>query len=196
VVTTLDNLRDLIARSDWGEIDPDAFLKALGRLIVSELGCSRAGARFLVDTSAGRALRTVTMYDAAAAAVVEVSEMLDDGIDAYLITMARQGAIAASHVETDTRVPLGMRQVLVGQGARSLLETVISLNGMIYGTLCCEHVDSAAAWSPRQVDLLRRIAVRAGGTLVRTVYEDLTTPGTLGDPGTRESLSPVPFGGA
>lgn len=185
------SISKLLGQSDWGEIDSETFLRELAWAIAGELQCARFGVRLVMDTPLGRTLKTVVMVDGSLNATVHVPDVIGDEVDEYLATVARCGGFIASHVEEEARIPSLLRDTLDQCDVRSLLDVSISLNGMIYGIMSCEHVGSAAQWSPHQVELLRRLAMKTAPTLIRVMNEQLTEPGALWEPGPSYWLAPL-----
>ncbi|HJW10615.1 MAG TPA: GAF domain-containing protein [Albitalea sp.] len=182
----------LCNRHDAGEVDGRAFLAGLPALVAQAIGCSRAGVRVAVETPAGRVLRAVTMHQRSVGRLVEVPDLAGDGVEPYLESLARQGGVIAPDVNSHPRVLRLLRGYAESQQLRSLMDAGISIDGMLYGALSCEQLGSPQQWSPRQLHLLRRVALRASPALVRLVADQVTAPGRLWDmpgPGRRLPLN-------
>jgi GAF domain-containing protein len=93
--------------------------------------------------------------------------------------LARQGGVIAPDVNSHPRVLGLLRGYAQSQQVRSLMDAGISIDGMLYGALSCEQLGAPQQWSPRQLHLLRRVALRAGPALVRLVADQVTAPGRL-----------------
>jgi hypothetical protein len=185
-----ERISTLIGQTEWGEVDFSRFLLELAALLVQEIDCARAGVRMLIDTSAGRSLRTMAMHDALLDRAVDVPDVVDEALNDYLATVGRSGGFVAFQADIDPRVPPRLRKWFAETGTRSVMDVAINVNGLIYGTLSCEQRD-VRQWAPRQLDLLRRIANRVGTVLVRGVDDELTTPGDLWEPTAPECLAPI-----
>lgn len=191
VVHTPASIGKLLGQSEWGEVDSDTFLRELAATMAHELKCSRFGVRLAMDTPLGRTLKTVVMYDRARRDTVHVPDIIGDEVDEHLGTVSRCGGICSERVADEARIPAIVRDCLAQCDVRSLLETAISMNGLVYGTLSAEHVGIAADWSPHHLELMRRLAVKTAPTLVRMMSPDATRPDQLAEPGPNYWLAPL-----
>jgi hypothetical protein len=190
-VHTPASIGKLLGQSEWGEVDTDTFLRELASTMALELGCSRFGVRLAMDTALGRTLKTVVMYDRSRRDTVHVPDIIGDEVDDYLGLVSRCGGLSAQRLADEARLPAIVLDCLGQCDVRSLLETAISLNGMVYGTFSAESVRVEAAWTPHQLELMRRLALKTAPTLVRVMTEELTRPGELWEPGPSYWLAPL-----
>ena len=167
----LESIEELCGRHDRGEVDGGRFVAELPAFIARAIGCSRAGVRVLIETSAGSVLRTVAMYEQSSARLVEVPDLAGDAVQPYLASLGRQGGIIAPDVAKHPGVSQLLHRYGAHQQLRSLMDVGISLDGVVCGTLSCEQLLSPQQWSPRQLLLLRHIAVRTRPALAHVVAE-------------------------
>ena len=59
-----EQLQEISSSLERGEIDGGRYLEQFTRFLSGHIGCSRATVRVFIDTPAGRALRSIAMYDA------------------------------------------------------------------------------------------------------------------------------------
>lgn len=170
-MTDLALIEGLYSRDDWGEVDGRQFLNELPALVARAIGCSRAGIRVAIETPTGSVLRTVAMYDHAAARLVDAPDLTGEGVRPYLESLGRQGGIVAPDVSSNPRVSGLLRHYGDDAPVRSLMDVGLSRNGLLYGALTCEQLRAPQQWSPRQLHLLRHIALRAGPALVRLIAD-------------------------
>ena len=185
------SISQVLAQSDWADVDTDAFLRDLASALADELGCARFGIRLVMDTRLGRTLKTVVLLDKTIGGTPHVPDIIGDEVDDYLSMVTRCGGIVATDVASEPRIPALVRDGFAQCDVRSLLDVAISVNGLIYGTMGCEHVGRTVRWSPHQVELLRRLANKAAPALVRVMHKELTEPGELWEPGPSYWLAPL-----
>lgn len=166
-VSSLASIHQLCSRHDWGEVDDRLFMSELLSMTTRAIGCTRVGVRAVVGTLTGKILRTVAMYDQFGSCFLSVPDLVGAGVEPYLECLARQGGVIVPDVRSSLRLLPLMHGYVETQGVRSLMDTGISIDGMVYGAITCEDRCSVQLWSPRQLHLLRQIAVRASPGLVR-----------------------------
>lgn len=185
------SISKLLGQSEWGELDADTFMRELAAAMAQELGCERFAVRLVMDTRLGRTLKTVALFDRALHGMPHVPDIIGDEVDAYLTTVSRGGGLVATEVATESRMPDPVRDTFAQCGVRSVLDVAISLNGLIYGTMGCEQVRRTVQWTPHQVELLRRLAIKTAPALIRVMHKELTEPGDLWEPGPSYWLAPL-----
>jgi GAF domain-containing protein len=191
VVNAPASISKLLGQSEWGELDADTFLRELAAAMAQELGCERFAVRLVMDTRLGRTLKTVALFDRSLHGMPHVPDIIGDEVDAYLFTVSRGGGLVTTEVASESRMPDPVRDTFAQCGVRSVLDVAISLNGLIYGTMGCEQVRRAAQWTPHQVELLRRLAIKTAPALIRVMHKELTEPGELWEPGPSYWLAPL-----
>ena len=73
------------------------------------------------------------------------------------------------------------------------LTVIATIGGVLFGTFSCEQVGHAVNWTPRQLQLLRKIGSRASLALVHAIHADAeTAPGTLWEPSSPNRLATMP----
>lgn len=193
-MTDQPDLQVISGRLERGEIDSAQYLEQLMRFVAAQIVCSRAGLRLFVDTTGGRALRCVAMYDAALDRMVGAADVLHAESGTYLERLRRDGNVCASHALTDPVTAGPLRAYLVACGAVSLMDMSFSVNGSLFGTFSCEQVDQPVDWTQRQLQALRKIASRASLSLMHVINAAVdTAPGALWEPSTPNRLTTMPM---
>jgi len=192
-MTDQAELQVISGRLERGEIDGAQYLEELTRFVAAQIGCTRAGLRLFVDTSRGRVLRSVAMYDAGLNRMVNTADIMHPEGSPYLERLQRDGCVAVSHAQDDDAAPRGLREYLASNSVRSWMDMSFSVNGSLFGTFTCEQRGQAVEWSQRQLQMLRKIASRASLTLMHVVNASVdTAPGALWESSTPNRLATMP----
>ena len=193
-MTDQPDLQVISGRLERGEIDSAQYLEQLMRFVAAQIGCTRAGLRLFIDTPAGRALRSVAMYDAAQNRMVAPADIIHAGTDPYLERLQHEGNVAVSDAATDPVTVGALREYVLANGIVSLMDMSFSVNGVLFGTFSCEQLDKRVEWTQRQLQSLRKIASRASLTLMHVVNASVdTTPGALWETSTPNRLATMPM---
>jgi hypothetical protein len=172
-------LQENAGRLERGEIDSAQFLECLMRMVVARVGSARAGLRVTVDTPDGRAMRCVAMFDATADRLVSAFDMAHVDNGEYIQQLRRDGYVTLDRRRLDPRRDAVLIKYFDATAIGSSLEMGFSVNGILFGTFCCERVEPGD-WTQRQVQALRLIAARSSLTLMHVVHPALATvPGAL-----------------
>ncbi len=171
----LQNLHDICARLDRGEIDRDQFLESFTRALAVLIGCSRAGVWMFVDTADGRALRCIAMYDRTREHVVEATDMSTAHAQSYFDVLERDGAVVASDARNDPTTRVFLDTYLLPLDVHSILDVSFSVNGVMFGIFSCEQIGEAVKWTQRQLQWLRQIGSRASLTLLNAATAQAET---------------------
>ena len=188
------DLQIISGRLERGEIDSAQYLEQLMRFVAAQIGCTRAGLRLFIETPEGRALRSVAMYDSAQDRMVGPADIVHAGTDPYLERLQHEGNVTASDAATDPVTAGALRAYVLANGIVSLMDMSFSVNGVLFGTFSCEHLDRRVEWTQRQLQSLRKIASRASLTLMHVVNASVdTTPGALWETSTPNRLATMPM---
>ncbi|KQW36247.1 GAF domain-containing protein [Rhizobacter sp. Root404] len=188
------DLQTISGRLERGEIDSAQYLEQLMRFVAAQIGCTRAGLRLFIDTPAGRALRSVAMYDAAQDRMVGAADIVHAGSDPYLERLQHEGNVTASDAAIDPVTAGVLREYVADNAIVSLMDMSFSVNGVLFGTFSCEQLDKRVEWTQRQLQSLRKIASRASLTLMHVVNASVdTTPGALWETSTPNRLATMPM---
>lgn len=169
------DIQDICARLDRGEIDRARFLEAFTREMAALIGCSRAGVWTFVDTHDGRALRCMAMYDRSRDGMVEASDMSTAHAEAYFDALQRDGWVVAPDARSDPTTRVFLDSYLLPLDIRSILDVSFSVNGVMFGIFSCEQVGQPAKWTQRQLQWLRQIGSRASLTLLNAATAQADT---------------------
>ena len=187
-------LQTISGRLERGEIDGSRYLEELMRFVTAQIGCSRAALRLFVDSASGRILRTIAVHDAAADRMTAAPDIagLDDSL--YLARLQRDGHVLVTDTRADPLIVGEWRAYVEKAGISSVLDMACSVNGTPFGAFGCEQAGAPIEWSPRQLQLLRRIALRASLTLVNLVQTSVdTAPGALWETSIPNRLATMPM---
>ena len=185
-----EDLQLISGRLERGEIDSTQFLAQFTRYVATQIGCSRAGVRVLIDTAEGRALRCVAMYDAALDRMVSAIDMpgVDSGL--YFEHLLRDGFVCVPRAQADPVTAGFLANYLLASNVASLMDMCFAVNGELFGTFSCEQLGTPVEWSQRQLQSLRKIAARASLTLMHVVSAAVdTAPGALWETSTPNRLA-------
>jgi len=188
------DLQVISGRLERGEIDSAQYLEQLMRFVAGQIGCTRAGLRVFVETTEGRALRCVAMFDASLDRMVSAPDIVhpDDGL--YLESLRRDGNVTVGQVPADPAVAGALHEYLSAVGVAALMDMSFSVNGVLFGTFSCEQLGNATDWTQRQLQVLRKIASRASLTLMHVVNASVdTAPGALWESSTPNRLATMPM---
>ena len=181
-----EELQTISGRLERGEIDSGQFLEQFTRFVAARIGCSRAGVWIFIETSEGRALRCVALYDATLDRMVAATDMVNTDVGLYFESLLRDGNVIAPDARSHPATLGFMDEYLLPLDIHSLMDVCFSVNGTLFGAFSCEQVGAAMDWTPRQFQALRRIGARASLTLMHAITSTVdTAPGALWEPGSR-----------
>jgi GAF domain-containing protein len=187
------DLHDVCARLDRGEIDRTQFLESFTRELAALIGCSRAGVWMYVDTVDGRALRCMAMYDRTRDHMVEATDMSTAYAQVYFDALEREGAVVAPDARNDPTTRVFLDTYLRPLDIHSILDVSFSVNGVMFGIFSCEQVGQPAKWTQRQLQWLRQIGSRASLTLLNAATAQAETGlDPLWEPSTPNRLRTMP----
>jgi hypothetical protein len=189
-----EELQVISGRLERGEIDSAQFLEQFTRFLATQIGCSRAGVRVFVDTSEGRALRGVAMFDAVQGRMVTAIDMLGAGSGPYFEQLLRDGFVSVPEAQANPIMAVFMQGYLLPSNVVSMMDMCFAVNGELFGTFSCEQLGEKIEWSQRQLQSLRKIAARASLTLMHVVSATVdTAPGALWETSTPNRLTTMPM---
>jgi GAF domain-containing protein len=168
-------LHDVCARLDRGEIDRTQFLESFTRELAALIGCSRAGVWMYIDTTDGRALRCMAMYDRTRDHLVEATDMSTAYAKGYFDVLERDGAVVAPDARNDPTTRVFLDTYLLPLDIHSILDVSFSVNGVMFGIFSCEQVGGPVKWTQRQLQWLRQIGSRASLTLLNAATAQAET---------------------
>jgi GAF domain-containing protein len=186
-------VQEICGRLDRGEIDRDQFFEQLTRAVADLIGCTRCGVWVIVDTAEGRALRCMALYDRRLDRIVGAADIFTADAGPYFDTLVREGCVVAADARQHP-VTAGFRErYLLPLDIHSMLDVCFSVNGVPFGTFSCEQAGTQAAWTQRQVQMLRQIGSRASLALMHaaTASPD-TQPAALWEPSSPNRLLTMP----
>ena len=187
------DIQDVCSRLDRGEIDRTQFLEAFTREMAALIGCSRAGVWMFIDTTAGRALRCMAMYDREHDRMVDAADMATADAALYFDTLQQEGAVIAPDARVHPATQAFLDSYLTPLDIRSVLDVSFSVNGVMFGIFSCEQIGTPAKWTQRQLQWLRQIGSRASLTLLNaaTAQSD-TTMDVMWEPSSPSRLRTIP----
>ncbi len=189
-----EDLQVISGRLERGEIDSAQFLEQFTRFVTTQIGCSRAGVRVFVDTSKGRVLRSVAMFDALQDRMVTAFDMPGAGSGPYFEHLLRDGFVSVPEAQADPITAVFVADYLRPSNVVSVMDMCFAVNGELFGTFSCEQLGVPVDWSQRQLQSLRKIAARASLTLMHVVSATVdTAPGALWETSTPNRLTTMPM---
>jgi len=189
----VNDIQEICARLDRGEIDRDRFFEDLTRALADLIGCTRAGVWVFLDTAEGRALRCLAMYDRRVDRIVGATDMLNAAVGPYFETLLGEGCVVASDARQHAATRVFLDEYLLPLDIHSVLDVCFSVNGVLFGTFSCEQSGAPVTWTQRQVQLLRQIGSRASLALLHaaSAHSD-TQPASLWEPSSPNRLLTMP----
>ena len=166
--------RTLAEQLTDGAINVRTFLEGCTRLTTASIGCSRAGIWLFVQTSEGRVLRCLALYDAIADRMTCVPDERRD-VQPYFDALEHDGFVNASDATLHPATAGLLGQRLRSNGVRSLLAASCAVNGQLYGAFTCTQIGEVKEWTGRQLTMLRQIGAPASLALYRASRHSPTT---------------------
>ena len=190
----LPDLQVISGRLERGEIDSAQYLDQLMRFVAAQIGCSRAGLRLLVDNEETRTMRCVAMYDAAQDSIVSAADITGAPTDLYFERVQHDGCVMVADPRHDPVAAGALGAYLRDAQVVSVMDMGFSVNGVLYGTFCCEQRGTPMEWTQRQLQALRKIASRASLSLMHVINASVdTAPGALWESSTPNRLATMPM---
>jgi GAF domain-containing protein len=187
-------LQQISSSLERGEIDGGRYLELFTRFLSGYIGCSRATVRVFIDTPAGRALRSIAMYDATQDRMIAAQDLLRADSGPYFERLLQDGCVVVSETRTDPIVAPFRKSYLEPNDIRSVMDMCFAVNGELFGTFSCEQLKAPVEWTQRQVQMLRKLASRASLTLMHVVTGNIdTAPGALWETSTPNRLATMPM---
>lgn len=186
-------IQEICGRLDRGEIDRDQFFDQLTRAVADLIGCTRCGVWVFVDTTEGRALRCMAMYDRRLDRIVGAADIYNADSGPYFDTLVREGCVVASDARHHPATVGFLDDYLTPLDLHSLLDVCFSINGVPFGSFSCEEAGAPLSWTQRQVQMLRQVGSRASLALLHaaTATPD-TQPAALWEPSSPNRLLTMP----
>jgi GAF domain-containing protein len=163
----------LCAKLENGEVDGTRFLEQCTQLVVSVVGCSRAGIWVFQDTARGRTLHCLAMYDGVAEHMTMVQDEAGEHVGTYFQTLEQVGYVTAADAQTHFATAGFFADRLKPNGVRSMMAASFAVNGRLFGAFTCTQVGRQVEWSRQQLNALRQIGSRA--SLALSAYEARTS---------------------
>lgn len=154
-------MQALCGQIDRGEIDTHEFVQRCTRHVAKEIGCSRAGIWIFIDTSDGRVLHCLGMYDATRDRSVEVTDEGGPQVSAYFDALTNDGHVLAIDARNHPATAGFFESKLSGNNVHSLLAASFGVNGKLFGAYTCTQVGRAMPWTLRQLAALKEIGARS-----------------------------------
>jgi GAF domain-containing protein len=160
-MNSLPEIQRICAAMENEEIGRASFLECLCRLVAAEIGCSRVGIWVFRESSSGRILHCLALYDQSKNCMTSVPDVSGEEVVAYFQTLERVGYVMA----TDARIHFATEGMfaahLAPNGVHSMMASAFSVNGKLYGAFTCTQVGRQMEWERRQLNALRQIGSRA-----------------------------------
>ena len=138
-----EQLQEISSSLERGEIDGGRYLEQFTRFLSGHIGCSRATVRVFIDTPAGRALRSIAMYDATQDRMIAAEDLLRADTGPYFDRLLHDGCVVVSETRTDPIVAPFRKSYLEPNDIRSVMDMCFAVNGELFGT-CLLYTSDAA----------------------------------------------------
>jgi len=136
-----EQLQEISSSLERGEIDGGRYLEQFTRFLAGHIGCSRATVRVFIDTPAGRALRSIAMYDAIQNRMIAAQDLLRADTGPYFDRLLHDGCVVVSETRTDPIVAPFRKAYLEPDDIRSVMDMCFAVNGELFGTFSCEQLN-------------------------------------------------------
>jgi GAF domain-containing protein len=169
---------DFCARLERGDLTFPSFLSSTVRQIAGVVECSRCAIWVFEDSSQGRRLRCLAMYDRGSRLLVRAPDETGASVSAYFEALRLDGHIGADHVQSHeaTRALFSKRATEV----KSLMGMPLSVNGVTYGTLVCTELGAHRSWTRAELSQFGSVANKVSLTISNaTRHATLTQPAPL-----------------
>ena len=154
-------LQVLCGQIDRGEIGTNEFVQRCTRHVAKEIGCSRAGIWLFVDTSEGRVMRCIGIYDATRDRSVAASDQDGPQVSAYFDALANAGHVVAIDARSHPATAGFFDSKLAVNNVHSLMAASFGVNGKLFGAFTCTEVGQPMQWNSRQLAMLKEIGARS-----------------------------------
>lgn len=183
----LEQLRQLgLALAD-GRLKRQAYRMAMLTLLREHLACSRVSLWRFDGHGAG--LRLVCRGSVAEAGHGDLQgEVLSQAeFQAYFTELAREGVYACEDTWQAPVLAALRDAYLLPQDVRALMDVSFTVNGRLYGVLCCEQVGATRRWTRGEITTLLRFGRLVSLHVARAVPDELsqvalTRGGLQGEP--------------
>lgn len=174
----VQSIDDLCARLERGDLTFPSFLSSTVQETARFVQCSRCAIWVFEDSSQGRRLRCLTMYDRGSGRLVRAPDETGAPVSAYFGALRLDSYIGAEHVRFHdaTRALFPNRATEV----KSLMGMPLSVNGVTYGTLVCTELGATRSWTRAELSQLGSVANKVSLTISNaTRHATLTEPAPL-----------------
>ncbi|RTL47183.1 MAG: GAF domain-containing protein [Burkholderiales bacterium] len=156
----LDQVQALGTELRQGHLDAVSYLHQLARRLRLQFKCSQVSAwRLCVHAGVTRASCLAWDCDDRHAPARAAPEAVE-GHPAYFEMLRRQGFIASADTHVDEALGSVRARYLQPGAPRALLDVAFTVNGHVFGVLCCEELSRPRHWSAEELKLLRRVGSR------------------------------------
>lgn len=157
----MSEIDEICARLSSHEITRHEFVEQCVRFASRYVGCSRAGLWIFIESSEGRRLRCLGIYDRDEGRVLQVADEFEHKSGTYFAELERVGHVMANDVRTHPATSGFYEDNLRANDVRSLMAAAFSLNGHLFGAFTCTQVGEPMNWSIRQLAMLSKIGSKA-----------------------------------
>jgi len=165
VVSKFD-IQNLCGRLDRREISFNTFVEDCCRYINQVIGCSRSGIWLFEEVGDQHVLRCLGIYDRASDRMTLAPDETPDKVQPYFHALATQGYVLAVDAQHHPATAGFFGDKLGRTGVRSLMASVFSLNGQVFGAFTCTQLNETVVWTPPQLVTLKQIGARVSLALV------------------------------
>lgn len=152
-------LAQLGALLDSETLTPQGAALRMAEYIQQRMACSRVSVWVMEGECGGRSMRRIAGFDADThAALTEPTALGVEQFAGYLGALTSQGVYVCSDALADPHMAAMKDSYLLPNGIRASLDAAVSVNGDIWGMVCCAQKGAPRDWSPQEVRLVKRFA--------------------------------------
>ena len=152
-------LGHLSALLDNETITPQAAALRMAQYIQGRIACSRVSVWAVEGDAGERCMRRIAGFDAdTQAALTEPAALGVDQFAGCLSALTTQGVYICPDALADPHMAAMKDSYLLPNDIRASLDAAVSVNGDIWGMVCCAQKGAPRDWSPHEVRLVKRFA--------------------------------------
>jgi GAF domain-containing protein len=157
----------LFKRFMESQIPSDTFVKELTKLLVEEMGCTRASLWIYANPLLRDSIECLSLYDRTDAAWTDGTVLREDDFAPYFEAMRRDHLIVAAEAREHPVTACVNDIDFEPLGFYSLLDVGVHLGAEPFGLFCCENTTDVMNWNAQHVDFLRQVGTLLGFALCK-----------------------------
>jgi hypothetical protein len=135
------------------------FRLAITRLLKQHFNCERANLWRITAGEGGQKLARVSTSDPSGREMENALVLTEGECPEFFAKISAGGAYICRNSPV---VPECLARTLFSTPESTLLSSVISVNGCVYGVISCERLPGQSAWTSKDIQTLRRLTATVG----------------------------------